>query len=115
MLFSAGQLTGWLDFELVRRGPRVFDLCYCASSLLVEGFEDLEQGRQWPGLFRSLVRGYEKSCPLTDPERQAVYGVFVAIELIFLAFWMDRHNEDAAAECERLVYWLAKNRDALAI
>lgn len=115
MLFSAGRLTGLLDFELVRRGPRIFDVCYCASSILVEGFEDLEQGRLWPSLFRSLARGYSEFCPLTASERQAVYGVFVAIELIFMAFWMDRHNQDAATECERLVYWLAKNRDALAI
>ena len=59
MLFSAGRLTGLLDFELVRRGPRIFDLCYCASSLLVDGFEDCEKGQKWPSLFRSLVRGYE--------------------------------------------------------
>ena len=57
----------------------------------------------------------EEFCPLTASERQAVYGVTVAIELIFVAFWMGRHNEDGATECERLLHWLATNRDALAI
>ena len=115
MLFSKGRLTGWVDFELVRRGPRLFDLCYCASSLLVEGFEDREKGRLWPALFRAMVRGYEEFCPLADSERRAVFGVFVAIELIFIAFWIDRGNKDAAGQCERLLYWLAAHRDVLAI
>jgi Ser/Thr protein kinase RdoA (MazF antagonist) len=115
MLFLAGRLTGWVDFELVRRGPRLFDLCYCASAMLFDGFEDHEEGQQWPGLFRALVRGYEEFCPLATSERRAAYGVFVAIELIFVAFWLDRHNDDAALQCERLLYWLATNRDALAI
>ena len=115
MLFSAGQLTGLLDFELVRRGPRIFDLCYCASSILVDGFEDFKKRQKWPSLFRSLVRGYSEFCPLTTSERLAAYGVTVAIELIFTAFWMDRSNEDGAVQCQRLLYWLATNRDALAI
>ena len=113
MLFSAGRLTGWVDFELVRRGPRVFDLCYCASSLLVDGFEDDEKRRKWPALLRSLARGYEEFCPLTDPERLAVYAVFVAIELIFIAFWLERHNEGAAIQCERLLHWIATHEASL--
>lgn len=115
MLFSAGRLTGLLDFEMVRRGPRVFDVCYCGSSILVEGFEDSEKGQKWPSLFYSLTRGYEEFCPLTGSERLAMYGVFVVIELLFIAFWMDRHNADAARISERLLYWLAANRDALAM
>jgi Ser/Thr protein kinase RdoA (MazF antagonist) len=115
MLFTERRLTGWVDFELVRRGPRIFDLCYCASSLLVDGFEDREKGQLWPALFRSMVQGYEELCPLADSERRAVYGVFVVIELIFTAFWLDRGNEDAARQCERLLYWLEVHRDALSI
>ena len=34
----------------------------------------------------------------------------------FMAYWMDRHkNKDAAKMTERLLYWLATNRDALAV
>ena len=115
MLFSEGRLTGWVDFELVRRGPRLFDLCYCASSLLVDGFEDDEKGQMWPRLYRSLVQGYEEFCPLTASERRAVYGVFVSIELIFVAWWIDMENAGGAMQCERLLSWLAANHDAVAI
>jgi hypothetical protein len=61
------------------------------------------------------VRGYSEYCRLAASVRLAAYGVLVAIELIFVAFWLDRHNEDPAMQCEGLVHWLATNRDALAI
>jgi Ser/Thr protein kinase RdoA (MazF antagonist) len=115
MLFSAGQLTGVLDFEMVRRGPRVFDVCYCAGSILVEGLEDSEKRQKWPRLLYSLVRGYEAFCPLTVWERQAMYGVFVIIELLFIGYFVNRHDEVAARASERLLYWLATHRDALAM
>ena len=83
--------------------------------MLVGGFEDFEKGQKWLSLFDSLMRGYETFCPLTASERQAMYGVFVIIELIFIAFWMDRHNGDAARQSESLLYWLATNRDALTL
>lgn len=113
MLFSAGRLTGLLDFEMVRRGQRVFDVCYCGSSILDEGFEDSDKRQKWPSLFYSLVRGYEMFCPLTVSERQAMYGMLVIIELLFIACWLDKHNEDAAKMDELLLYWLATNRDVL--
>jgi Ser/Thr protein kinase RdoA (MazF antagonist) len=115
MLFEGEELTGFLDFEMVKRGPRVFDVCYCGSSILVGGFEDSEKGQKWPSLFHSLARGYEEFCPLTASERLAMYGVFVTIELVFIAFCLDTHNEDAAKRNESLLYWLATNRDALAM
>ena len=114
MLFSAGRLTGFLDFEMVRRGPRAFDVCYCGSSILVEGFEDSEKAQRWARLVHSLTRGYGEYFPLVASERLAMYGVLVSIELLFIAFCMDTRNYDAARTNERLLHWLATNRQVLA-
>lgn len=115
MLFSGAQLTGWLDLEQVRLGPRLFDVCYCAGSLLVEGFEDPVKANRWPGLFRALVRGYEEHHPLIEAERRATYGMFVMIEVIFIAFFIDRGLGDIARMSERLLQWMAEHREALAL
>ena len=53
--------------------------------------------------------------PLAVAEREAVHGLFVAIELIFVAFWIERGNGDLAAQCQRLLHWLAAHRDAVQI
>jgi Ser/Thr protein kinase RdoA (MazF antagonist) len=115
MLFDEGELTGFLDFEMAVRGLPLFDVCYCASAVLVDGFEDAEKAQKWPTLFRSLVAGYEAFRPLSSAERLAVYGVLVATEFIFIAFWLDRGDEDNARSSERMLYWLVENREALVV
>jgi Ser/Thr protein kinase RdoA (MazF antagonist) len=115
MLFDEGKLTGLLDFEMVVRGLPLFDVCYCASAILVDGFEASEKAQKWPALFRSLVAGYEAFRPLSSAERLAVYGVLVAIEFLFIAFWLGRCDEDNAGSIERLLYWLSANRKVLEI
>lgn len=115
MLFNEGELTGFLDFELAVKGARVFDICYCASAILVDGFQDPEKADKWLALFRSLVSEYETFRALSSSERLAVYGVLVTIELLFTAYWLDTHNEDAARSTERLLYWLSANRETLVV
>jgi Ser/Thr protein kinase RdoA (MazF antagonist) len=116
MLFDEGELTGYLDFELAVRGLPLFDICYCAGAILVDGFEDAEKAQKWPALLRSMVRGYETVRPLSSTERLAVYGVLVTTQFIFIAYWLDKHNdEDNARSSERMLYWLVENRKALIV
>lgn len=115
MLFTGDRLTGWLDFEMVRRGLRVFDVCYCAGSMLVGGVGDVAKERAWPGLFRALVRGYEEYCPLTAAERRATYAVFVMIELLFIAFFMELGYAEATATSIRALHWMTAHHDALLV
>jgi Ser/Thr protein kinase RdoA (MazF antagonist) len=115
MLFDRGVLSGFLDFEMVVRGPRIFDICYCATSILVGGFQDPAKVERWPGLFRSIVKGYEEVSPLTPTEPPAVYGVMAAIQLLFAAFSLETRAE-AAARCNaRVLRWLAGHREALSL
>jgi Ser/Thr protein kinase RdoA (MazF antagonist) len=116
MLFDGGRLTGFLDFEMVVRGLPLFDVCYCASAILVDGFEDAEKAKKWPALLRSLVAGYETFRPLSSAERLAVYGVLVTTQFIFIAYWLDKHSdEDNARSSERMLYWLVENRKDLIV
>lgn len=114
MLFDAGKLTGFVDFEMVVRGPRVFDLCYCGTSLLVSGFPDTEKMRTWPALFHVLLKGYQEVCQLTPVEFSALRGTLAAIELLFAAFSLENRAE-AGARCNlSLLKWLSANRELLA-
>ena len=110
MLFEGEQLTGFVDFEMVTRGPRIFDLCYCGTSVLAGGFPDDEKRHGWPGLFHGIIMGYEKVSPLYMEERKALYGILIAIELLFVAFSLEGGSEDAARQNESMVYWLEENR-----
>ena len=104
MLFQDGQLTGWIDFELMERGPRLFDLCYCSTSLLMNGLDDPTKRQAWSGLVRALVEGYDSVSPLTLVERGAIRMMQMAIEVVFIA-WLAHNNYPAIA---------ARNIEALA-
>jgi Ser/Thr protein kinase RdoA (MazF antagonist) len=113
MLFDAGVLTGFLDFELAARGLRLFDVCYCGSAILVDGFEDPERAENWPRLFQSLLQGYQEHNPLTASERECVYEMLAAINLIFMAYWLDSGELETAHQDERLLFWLEQHKAVL--
>jgi Ser/Thr protein kinase RdoA (MazF antagonist) len=106
MLFDGGELSGILDFDLVMRGVRIFDPCYCATSILVGGFGQPEQRAVWSGIFGALLGGYEQHVPLTDAEREAVLPVLMSIQLLFIAFSLNVGNPGAAKCNERVLGWL---------
>ncbi len=110
MLFGNGMLTGFVDFDRVTRGPRIFDVCYCGTSLLVSGFPDADKMQRWPALFHSLVAGYQAVCSLTSPEHPAIFGTLAAIELLFMAFSLETQAEGAAKCNANVLYWLSANR-----
>ena len=115
MLFEAGRLTGFIDFELVVKGPRLFDLCYCGTNLLVSAYPDEAKMQAWPGLFHALVKGYQSVIPLTATEIKAMFGILEAIELLFIAFSLEA-GADSAAKCnESIFHWLAANRERIAL
>ncbi|MBN2385812.1 MAG: phosphotransferase [Anaerolineales bacterium] len=111
ILFDSSRLTGFVDFEMVMRGPRIFDVCYCGTSLLVSGFPDKIQ--MWPALFQSLVDGYQGVCPLTSSELLATYGTLVAIEILFAAFSLETQDEGAARCNVSVLNWLSANRELI--
>jgi Ser/Thr protein kinase RdoA (MazF antagonist) len=115
MLFEAGRLTGFIDCELVVRGPRLFDLCYCGTSLLVSGYPQAEKMQAWPGLFHALVKGYQGVIPLTATEIKAMFGILEAIELLFIAFSLKTGADAAAKSNESLFHWLAANRERITL
>ncbi|MCP4536126.1 MAG: phosphotransferase [Chloroflexi bacterium] len=106
MLFDGGELSGILDFDMVVRSVRIFDPCYCASSILVSGFGQPEQRTAWSNIFCALLDGYEQYIPLTVTEREAIHPILMSIQLLFIAFSLNMGNPGAAKFNERVLYWL---------
>jgi Ser/Thr protein kinase RdoA (MazF antagonist) len=106
LLFDGGELSGILDFDLAVRSVRIFDPCYCASSILVSGFGQPEQRAAWSGILCALLDGYKQYIPLTDAEREAVLPILMSIQLLFMAFSLNVGNPAAARYNEQVLYWL---------
>jgi Ser/Thr protein kinase RdoA (MazF antagonist) len=96
MLFENGKLSGWVDFDLAVTGPRIFDPCYCAQSILSECPESPEIREQWMPVGIELLTAYDKVVHLTAREREALGATLMAIQILFVEFCYSQGREDFA-------------------
>lgn len=113
LLVEEGRVTGVVDFDLCVKCVRIFDPCYCATSMLIGGFADAGQRDSWPRLLRGVLHGYQEFCPFSPEEAQALLPVLQAIQLMFVAWSLESGNRPAL-QCNRdVLLWLTKNRDQI--
>lgn len=87
LMIAEGRVTGFLDFDLSRIAPRIFDLAYAATGILSVVFERVEEAQR-EGFFplaRAIWQGYHARSPLTEEEWQALPDMVIALQLICVA------------------------------
>ena len=113
LLFDGEQVCGYLDFDLVVRCARVYDLAYCSTAMLLGGFGDARKRRRWLALVGELARGYERVSPLTEAERRAFCPVQLFIQLDFAAFHTNRGRPAAARQTCEAALWIQQHREPI--
>lgn len=88
MIFNDGEFKGFIDFDLTEVNVRIFDICYCATAILSECFNnsDIDKSK-WLEIFDNLVKGYESITPLSEYEKQALPYVIYSIQIICIAYF----------------------------
>ena len=102
MLFSDGRLTGFVDFDLVKVGPRIFDPCYCATGLLVAGWEQKSHRERWPTILASIVDAYYQTARPPLDERRSTLVMLLEIQLIFV-IWHIENSQNKLADLNEQV------------
>ncbi|WYP26430.1 phosphotransferase [Alkalihalobacillus sp. FSL W8-0930] len=59
ILFHENDLAGVIDFDLAEVNHTLFDLCYCATSVLSEVYDKGELRDAWPTFVQRLVEAYD--------------------------------------------------------
>lgn len=85
-IFKGGQLEGILDFEIVENNVRIFDIGYCATSVLSEIFANDKLRERWPEFIAQLVKRYSSVNQLNTIEIHSIWHVMLCIQSIFMAF-----------------------------
>lgn len=88
MIFDEGEFKGFIDFDLTEVNIRIFDICYCATAILSECFNnaDIDKSKCLE-IFGNLVKGYESITPLSEYEKQALPYVIYSIQIICIAYF----------------------------
>jgi Ser/Thr protein kinase RdoA (MazF antagonist) len=110
ILLKDSQLIGFIDFDIARIGIRLFDLCYCSTSILMSGFSESNNRELWPSLLGELVRGYNFKNRLSSLELRSIIYVIFSIQVVFAAYFYDMDNNDVAQYNLQSLYWLYNNK-----
>ena len=110
-LFEGDALTGFIDFELSQRNVRIFDPCYCATSILMSAIKQEELLGKWTEVYRAVMNGYNSSCSLLAVEKEAAWYVLLAIEIIYIGYWCGEGNEEQLALNIKALNYIYQNKN----
>lgn len=87
ILMEDGEVTGFLDFDLTRILPRIFDLCYAATGILSVTYPHAseEQRLHFFDVLHGICAGYSTVSPLTQAELTAIPCMVLGIQLTCVA------------------------------
>lgn len=111
MIFNNGKFNGFVDFDLTEVNLRIFDICYCATSILSEAFtNDNIDKEKWTDILKELIRGYGNINPLTENEKQALPYVIYSIQFVCIAYFnkFDKYSNLTKTNIEMLKWMINK-------
>jgi len=114
ILFDGGEVSGFLDFDFSERNIRLFDPCYCATGILSEwrGVDGIYE--KWPEILRGILRGYDSVNPLTAEEKDAVFDVICAIQMICALYFEDKSEYKELAKTNReMLQFIVKSQEKI--
>jgi Ser/Thr protein kinase RdoA (MazF antagonist) len=112
-LFSNGEFSGYVDFDLSQKNIRIFDLCYFLLGLLLEEEENQISEERWFEIVPKVVKGYDSVMKLSEVEKESIPVVMKNIELLFVAYFIGEEDEVAARESAKLFYFVKDNQERI--
>ena len=113
MVFCQGKLAALLDFDRVRAGIRIFDLCYCSTAVLSTMFTEPSKRELWPKFVLALLRSYVMVEPLSQAEGLAFLYVCYLIQLLFIWYQLDFGNNQLADLNIAMLLWIHDQHSVL--
>lgn len=114
ILFSGGEVCGFVDFDLSERNVRLWDPCYCATGILVEQRDVENAYDKFPVILNAILHGYDSVNPLTAEEKQAVYYVICSIQMICVSYFESVNEyKDLARTNREILRYIAEQKDQI--
>lgn len=114
MLFKDNELSGYIDFDISQINARVFDLAYMGIGILAEVNQDVRLKRMWFDFVDNLMKGYDSISPMENHERESVWLIMAAIEVLFVAYFVSKGNDMGAKTADDVLKWIWKKKPQLA-
>lgn len=114
ILLQDGRVKSFLDLDLSRILPRIFDIAYASTGVLCGSLPNMPAKKRlnYFEVFRQIRQGYDAVAPLTPEETQALPLMVVAIELICVAAFSGSEKlRQVLEENKRMLRFILENMD----
>ena len=98
--FDSAHEVGFVGFDGCEENARLFDPCYAATAILSET-QDVYQQEKWLTILSRILKAYNQENALTPEEKQAVYYMLCAIQMLCIAWFGKREAYRALAKINR--------------
>ena len=110
MIFDKKEFKGFVDFDLIEVNVRIFDICYCATAILSECFNNQINFEVWQEILDNLIKGYNRIDNLSEYEIEAIPYVIYSIEIICIAYFSKYDKFEELTERNiSMLKWLTEN------
>lgn len=110
MIFDEKEFKGFVDFDLTEVNVRIFDICYCATAILSECFNNQINFKVWQKILNNLIKGYNRIDKLSEHEIEAIPYVIYSIEIICIAYFSKYDKFEELTERNiSMLKWLIEN------
>lgn len=110
MIFAGKEFKSFVDFDLSEVNLRIFDICYCATAILSECFNNQVDYKIWEKIINNLIEGYNRIDKLSEYEIKVIPYVIYSIEIVCIAYFSkyDKFEELTKTNISMLK-WLIEN------
>jgi Ser/Thr protein kinase RdoA (MazF antagonist) len=115
MLFQNNLLTGYIDFDLSQINARIFDLCYMSLSFLIGNVDNQDKTIKWFEILNNIVNGYSAVISLSHNEKKAIPIMMVAIEMLFVAYFINNNDSECANGAAKMLLWVWENKEKISL
>lgn len=110
MIFDEKEFKGFVDFDLTEVNVRIFDICYCATAILSECFNNQINFEVWQEILDNLIKGYNRIDNLSKDEIKAIPYVICSVEIICIAYFSKYDKFEELTERNiSMLKWLIEN------
>lgn len=113
MIFYRNKLKGFIDFEIPTYGIRIFDPCYCSTSILTSKFKGKKARKKWINLLVSILKDYDSINRLKKTEINAIFYVLLSIQLLFMAYMIKINKIRTAQFNQSILKWIYDNKNTI--
>jgi Ser/Thr protein kinase RdoA (MazF antagonist) len=112
-LLYRGDVSGFVDLDHLPTGPRVYDIGYLLADMAKAQFFDNHAHSSWLEDFGHVIAGYHRENSLSRREKDALWFVMLATQILFVDWFFEHNREDLALKNLEAFYWIYQRGDEI--